>query len=278
MICKVFYNRLHQITPRRTAWRKHYASFAAFLRLNCKAEAQRGWGRKEALLPDHDFRPVMVEVNTLSAGELRDGFLEWREAGGSILANPLDRSQFRDFDEFTPEETLERLENYADRTQVVQSYPDGRFEAYGIFNRKTHIFIMENAPWNNPQMNAERSRKLYGTATLIWEVLFENALLENPRFWKAQQVQVFTESVVAPETWQRLQLMSLRLRCEQRQPSGHEGLTSLLHIKAFRSLVLEDAPTLAKLEKDIGIPADIMAPFLMEIRDYYDKLKQADFI
>ena len=103
-------------------------------------------------------------------------------------------------------------------------------------------------------------------------------MLENPRFWKAQQVQFFTESVVAPEPWQRLQLMSLRLRCERRQPSGHEGLTSLLHIKAFRSLVLEDAPTLAKLEKDIGIPADIMAPFLMEIRDYYDKLKQADFI
>ena len=282
MVTRVFYNKLRSITPRTTTHKLNYRGLDAFLRLDHHSE-QKDYTRKEALLPGQDMRPVMVEVNTLSAGELRNGFLEWRKAGGNILANPLDRSQFRDFDEFTPEETLERLENFANRTHVVQSYPSGAFEAYGIFNKNTHVFLMENAPWNNPQINAARSKKLYGTATLIWEVLFENALLEKPRLWGAQELPFFGRGVVSDETWHRLTIMCLRTprhrtyQPEHKYPNGTEVMNALVHLKVFRAMIFEANPSLAKLAEKTQLPEELLLPFLVQIRDYYQMLERLGY-
>ncbi|MBN2057377.1 MAG: hypothetical protein JW782_01090 [Candidatus Saganbacteria bacterium] len=277
MVNRVFYKNLSRIAPQTSGKKTHFSGLASFLRLNCEA-AIKPWRRKEAILPDKDFSPVMVEVNQgLSAAELERGFLEWRQRGDSILANPLDRAQFRDLEEFSPEETLRRLESYAGRTYIVQSYPEGTFEAHAICNGTAHVFLMENAPWNNSDLTGGQ-KKLYGTASLIWEVLFENALLDDARLWKRDKVAFFREAVVATETWHRLQLACLRPSREQRQPSGREVLTGLLHYQIYRNMIYPDAPaSLSALSERVCIPEDILSPFLGRLRGYYALLAKARY-
>lgn len=265
---RLFYQRLQAIAP-QTAVKPSWHGLNAFSRLNTGLRPAHESVRKTALLPDAEFQPKEVEVGLMNAAELRAGFEEWQKTAGYTLQNPLDRAQesaarILNFD------LADKLEWYAGRTLAVRDYETMRIEAYGIFHEPTNLWLMENAPWNQ----AAETRSTYGSASLLWEVLFENAIAgARPNLYRSTEQHKIFGVTQTDDTVRRLSLLFLQPWKAGQYPNGENIVFGLFHLQLFRSLVLQDNPSLAQTAKDLAIPEGVIAPFVRQTADLYQRYK-----